>query len=115
VLAKKLKLCREKLRMSQIDAAASLHLGAKTLSDYERGVSEPNVEILKGLSKLYDVSLDYLLDSDYQDRLLDPVFTDLFDQLRSLPLEDLETIQIITKSLVIKNKDAASKLAKKAE
>lgn len=114
-LGKKLKFLREKMRYTQLEVATQLHIGNTFLSNYETGVNDPDYKTLKEMAKLYNVSLDYLLESDYKDRFIDPVFLDLFDQLKSLPPEDLETIQIITRSLVIKNKDAAAKLAKKAE
>lgn len=59
-LGTKLRLLRERKRFTQLKVAELLGIGNKTLSDYERDVTEPDLETLKKMANLYGVSLDYL-------------------------------------------------------
>ena len=45
----------------QKDAARKLCVTAGTLSHYEQGFSEPDLELLADMCRLYRVSADYLL------------------------------------------------------
>ena len=52
---------RKDLRMKQTDVAAHLGVSAGTISNYECGRYEPDLETVRKLSKLFNVSSDYLL------------------------------------------------------
>lgn len=60
-IAKKLKESREFVGKSQTQVSKDTGINNKTLSGYERGVSEPDLNTLKILATYYSVSLDYLL------------------------------------------------------
>lgn len=47
--------------LKQSELAAYLHQGPAAVSKYEQGLTEPPIEILKALARLYHVSIDYLL------------------------------------------------------
>lgn len=61
LLHQKLKELRKYKKLTQEDAAKRLGIARTTYSGYERGTSEPDLDGLKNISKLYDVSVEYLL------------------------------------------------------
>lgn len=56
-----LRLCREQHNYSQRELSDLIGISERTLQRYESGESEPTVSILLKLSKLYDVSIDFIL------------------------------------------------------
>ena len=60
-ISKKLKSAREETGKSQTQVSKDTGINNKTLSGYERGVSEPDLATLSLLADYYGVSLDYLL------------------------------------------------------
>ncbi len=61
MLGEKIKLYRESKNMTQGEVAEILGVKATTISKYESGTLEPNIESLKKLAELFDVSIDELL------------------------------------------------------
>jgi transcriptional regulator with XRE-family HTH domain len=61
VLGKRLKVAREKKRLSQIEAAKLLGISNGTLSGYERNYRDPDTQTLEKMANLFEVSTDYLL------------------------------------------------------
>lgn len=53
---------RKDLRLKQTDIAAHLGVSAGTISNYECGRYEPDLETVRQLSKLFNVTSDYLLE-----------------------------------------------------
>lgn len=62
-LGAKLKQLRIENGLTQTYVGAKLNIGNKTISDYERGISEPDTTVLKELARLYGISIDELLDN----------------------------------------------------
>lgn len=60
-VAKRLSSLREEADLKQKEVSQKTGINVTTLSGYELGRNEPNVETLVRLADLYDVSLDYLL------------------------------------------------------
>lgn len=60
-IARRLKYARDLVNKSQTQVSKDTGINNKTLSGYERGVSEPDLKTLKLLSDYYNVSLNYLL------------------------------------------------------
>ena len=61
MLGEKIKLYRESKNMTQYEIAKVLGVKAATISKYESGTLEPNIESLKKLAELFNVSVDELL------------------------------------------------------
>ncbi len=61
MLGDKIKLYREDRKMTQAEVAEKLGVSSATISKYESGALEPNVESLKKLAELYSISIDELL------------------------------------------------------
>lgn len=57
-----LKNAREDLDMKQIDVMHIIGINNKTLSGYENGVSEPDLETFSKLVALYGLSADEILE-----------------------------------------------------
>lgn len=63
-LGAKLKQLRIESGLTQTYVGSKLNIGNKTISDYERGISEPDTTVLKELARLYGISVDELLDNE---------------------------------------------------
>lgn len=62
-----LKTARDRIKLSQIEAAKALGISVDTLSNYERGKSFPDVRMLRKIEHLYHVNYNQLifLPNDY--------------------------------------------------
>lgn len=63
-LEEKLIYHRKRKGLSQLDVAEALDVSRQAISRWETGQTKPTNENLKCLGKLYEVSLDYLLNDD---------------------------------------------------
>ena len=61
MLACRITQCRKHLGLSQFQLAQQLHISPSTLGMYEQGRRTPSIDILVQLSKIFNVSLDYLI------------------------------------------------------
>lgn len=59
-LAERLRKARERKGLSQLEVYNRTNINNKTLSRYEKGGTIPDIETLKTLANLYEVSLSYL-------------------------------------------------------
>ena len=64
MLGEKIKKYREEKKMTQVEVADVLGVKPATISKYEAGILEPNIESLKKLAELLEVSVDELLKED---------------------------------------------------
>ena len=64
MLGDKIKLYRENKKMTQNEIADILDVSPATVSKYESGALEPNIESLKRLSELFEISIDELLNDE---------------------------------------------------
>ena len=64
MLGEKIKKYRESKNMTQGEIANILGVKAATISKYEAGTLEPNIESLKRLADLFEVSVDELIKED---------------------------------------------------
>ena len=71
----KLSFLRKQRGMTQKDLAEKLNISRQAVSRWERGTAEPSTENLISIGKLFDVSVDELLDehSDTQNVPAEPV------------------------------------------
>lgn len=61
IIAKNLTELRKKNKLTQIELAKLLNYSDKAVSKWENGESVPSVDVLHRLSKIYNVSLDYIV------------------------------------------------------
>lgn len=57
----KLRNVRDRLDLSQKEAAKRLGINVDVLSNYERGKTYPNVLILRKIEEVYDIKYDQLI------------------------------------------------------
>ena len=99
-IGERLRYARERknLKQKQVMEITGGRINNKTLSGYEDGVSEPDIETLKILSDLYEVSIDWLSGNDHVIRearsnyTIDPKKKVLIDEIDKLSEEDAEYI-----------------------
>ena len=65
-----IKNARLNLNISQLEASLKLGISPQKLSRYELEQSEPNFELLKKMSNVYSVSIDYLLSNDTTNKIV---------------------------------------------
>ena len=56
-----LKLIRNQKKYSQLKVATDLHISRETLSYYENGKRNPDLQFLRALSSYFNVSIDFLV------------------------------------------------------
>lgn len=63
-----LKEARENKNFNQGELSSILGFSRQTISNYEQGLSEPNLKTLVQIADIFDVSLDYLLGRTRQEK-----------------------------------------------
>jgi len=58
---RRLKKLREKQKLNQEGLAMKLNVSQSTISAYEVGERTPDLETLKAIARLFEVSIDYLV------------------------------------------------------
>lgn len=66
-IGNRLSACRQNKNMTQEEFAGRLGITPQALSKWERGVSYPDISMLEGISRILEVSTDYLLGVVLQD------------------------------------------------
>lgn len=66
-LGKKLALQRKANGLSQEEVALKIRVNTQTVTDWENNIGEPNIQNLKDLSALFEISIDDLLDTGMGD------------------------------------------------
>lgn len=64
LLSSKIKMLREKQKLTQTDLAKKLGLTRSSINAWEMGLSVPSTNYIVELSRLFNVSSDYLLGLD---------------------------------------------------
>lgn len=65
VINNRLISLRKQNQYTQKDIASYLNVGFRTVSNYEHGQNQYPIEVLVALSKLYHVSLDYIVGEEH--------------------------------------------------
>ena len=91
-LAKNIRYLRKAHNLSQEDVAKKLNYKSfTTIQKWEEGTSEPPLETLRELSRIFGVSMDSLLNYDYESAeyhasgLFDPEITEMAEKLHKTP------------------------------
>jgi transcriptional regulator with XRE-family HTH domain len=106
----RLKLLRQKNKLTQGELATILGLKPTAISNYESERNEPSFDKLISLSKYFDVSCDYLLgitDSylPVGGEVLDKEIVDFFDLYQQLSKESSIDIKNYAKYLLYKQEN----------
>lgn len=88
VFGSRMKESRGSTNKSQKEVAADLHITPQVLMNYERGVREPDFDMLNKIAQYYEVSVDYLTgNSDFKT----PVHENIHDKTNY----DIDIINIL--------------------
>ena len=64
-----LKIIRKQRKYSQLKVALDLNISREALSHYENGKRSPDLQMLRELSKYFNVSIDFLVNgADFKER-----------------------------------------------
>ena len=61
---KGLKKVRKEKNLNQLKVAMDLNISREALSHYENGKRQPSVDMLRKLSRYFNVSIDYLVNGE---------------------------------------------------
>ena len=98
VIARYLQFLRKSHDYTQEDLAKKLDISRQAVSKWETGTTIPDLEVLLKISKLYNITINDILEPDVQPQRI----TD-FEQISTIPEKELSEIlkQFDTNSLVI--------------
>ena len=83
----RLKELRKQKHLTQAEIAKQLNVAISTYSGYELGTSEPSIEVLKELSKIFTVPIDYIVNAPQNGYYIEKW------KLSDIQLENLELIK----------------------
>lgn len=98
-IGKKLKALREEKHLTQQEVAKRLGMTQGTYAIWEQKETNPTLEILKKITKIYDVSLQNLLGEKQEAQDI----IDLVDNYKNLYQEQKETLGDLAKVMVERN------------
>lgn len=98
IIARYLQFLRKSHDYTQEDLAKKLDISRQAVSKWETGTTIPDLEVLLKISKLYNITINDILEPDVQPQRI----TD-FEQISTIPEKELSEIlkQFDTNSLVI--------------
>ena len=102
----KLQLLRKKSEMTQEQLAERLFVSRTAISKWESGRGLPNLESLKGISKLFAVSIDDLLSNDELIELAEIENRSNIDKLACILFGILDIMVIVTLFLPLFGQDS---------
>ena len=59
-----LKMIRKQRKYSQLKVALDLNISREALSHYENGKRSPDIQMLRNMSRYFNVSIDYLINGE---------------------------------------------------
>lgn len=80
MFGERLKELRRRNKMSQKELGEALHLSQRAISRYEGNESEPEFQTLIEMAKYFNVTIDYLMETDESNSIL--ISKDDFDILK---------------------------------
>ncbi len=98
IISKYLQLLRKSYNYTQDDLAEKLGISRQAVSKWETGMTIPDLEVLLKISKLYDITINDILEPKIQPQRI----TD-FEQISTISEKELKEVleQFDTNSLVI--------------
>ena len=108
----KIRLLRAEMDWSQRELAEKIGADQAQISQYERGESIPSIGLLKRLVNVFNVTTDYLLFDENENKASTKIrnkdLLELFDQIEDIDEKDKDTLIEMMKIVVIKNRMQAA-------
>lgn len=95
-IGKRIKMIRQKKRLSQIAFAAELHVSREQISRWENGSKIPALDILCQLSLIGRISLDYLITGEERICREKQIINTLLPDLLEMDKKINHVIELIT-------------------
>lgn len=108
----RLKALRKKENMTLEDVAALIGVSYQTISNWEKGTTEPDINSIKKLASYFKVTTDYLLEQDNDEAYI----LDIYKKLDYLDKDQLsQIIKQTIKNLLIYLSNNAQDNSKKTK
>lgn len=100
-IGEKIKMLRKEKKLTQKELAKEIGVTASTVTKYENGQLEPNIEVLNRISNIFRISISALVEDDYSRKEFstEPEFLSLYELVNSKEITE-ETIDKLTKCII---------------
>lgn len=100
-IGEKIKMLRKEKKLTQKELANEIGVTASTVTKYENGQLEPNIEVLNRISNIFRISISALVEDNYSRKEFstEPEFLSLYELVNSKELTE-ETIDKLTKCII---------------
>jgi len=103
-LGEKLKKLRKEKNWSQQYLSDQLGVHTKHISRYENNVNKPSLEMLRKLSDLFNVSVDYLVNEEASNiNFKDKELEKYFEKVDKLDEDDKKLVKAMLDAVLVKN------------
>ena len=93
MISKKIRQLRKEQGWTQKQLSEKLHVGKTTVSNYETGYSEPDIDMLNKMAKLFNVSVDTILGNKNPVEGQDYITINVYGSIPAgIPIEAIEEI-----------------------
>lgn len=101
MVSKRMKMLREARKLTQKEVAEALGMPKSTYAHYEDGSNEPKISVLVKLALYYEISVDWLIGNDAQNKASPPEnkWEALEQLLDKLSLEEVNEVYSYVKFL----------------
>lgn len=97
----KISRLRKELKMSQGDVAKKLDTAPSIIGRYERNEIKPSIEVAAKFSKLFNATLDYLVDeANIVTHLKDTAMLKRFEEIEKMPEADKEHVLYLIDAII---------------
>lgn len=108
----KIRLLRAEMNWSQKEVAEKIGADQAQISQYERGDSIPSIGLLKRIANVFNVTTDYLLFEENNQKASSKIrskeLLELFDLIEDIDSNDKKTLIEMMKIVIIKNRMQAA-------
>lgn len=99
MFAENLKNIRKNRKMTQQQVADFLKISRSAYNNYEQGSAEPNIQTIKEMSKVFNVSLDILLEKE--NNLLSSHHQNLLNLINMLSEGECQKLNNFAEGLIV--------------
>ena len=99
-LGEKITKLKKLKNLSQVALAEATGISRDAISKYERGDSVPSVDYAKRIADALGVSLDYLVNDNDQEEILDNDAVKRIKEIQTLPFKEKDKIYSVIDALI---------------
>ncbi|MCT4616155.1 MAG: helix-turn-helix transcriptional regulator [Marinifilaceae bacterium] len=96
----KLSKIKKQKKLSQVEISEKTGISRDAISKYERGDVMPSIEYAKRIADILGVSLDYLVNENDNEDILDNEAVKRIREIQLLPKDDKERIYSVIDALI---------------